>query len=193
MSNQTMKGCNMALEYHEIVDGLKEVAKYSGFAASLLKYQGINGTLSPKQWAAGEAAVLKHRAHGQIANIKVIDVSRIELLLLTAKSARLKNPKFRADGLTFSFAGPNSKNAGAVYVKAGDVYAGKIAGGVYTPSRDAASGTGDTIAKIAADPKGAAISYGRLTGQCSCCGRTLSDPASVDLGIGPVCAEKWGL
>lgn len=30
--------------------------------------------------------------------------------------------------------------------------------------------------------------YGRLTGRCGCCGRTLTDPASKMRGIGPECA-----
>jgi len=29
--------------------------------------------------------------------------------------------------------------------------------------------------------------FGRLTGKCGCCGRTLTDPESVRLGIGPDC------
>lgn len=35
--------------------------------------------------------------------------------------------------------------------------------------------------------------YGKKTGQCSCCGRTLTNQASIDLGIGPICMEKYGL
>lgn len=30
------------------------------------------------------------------------------------------------------------------------------------------------------------------TGRCSCCGRELTDPTRVAMGIGPICAEKWG-
>jgi len=188
-------GDDMTLEYDEIIDGLKDAAKWSGFAASLVKAYTLRGDLSHKQWSAGEGMVIKLRANAKVktTETKAVDASRIELLLLTAKGSKLKHPKFRADGLTFSLAGPASKNAGAVYVKAGDVYAGKIMGGVFSPTRDAAAGTGEAVARIAADPKSAAVAYGRLTGQCSCCGRTLSDPASVDLGIGPICADKWGL
>jgi hypothetical protein len=36
------------------------------------------------------------------------------------------------------------------------------------------------------------VRYGRATGNCSCCGRELTDPASIAAGIGPVCAEKYG-
>ena len=183
------------MQQQEIIDGLQAAAKWSDFAASMLWTHRTKGRLSPAQWRGCETMLPEVHANAKArsAETKAVDASRIETLLLTAKSSKLKNPKFRADGLTFSLAGPASKNAGAVYVKAGDVYAGKIMGGVFSPTRDAAAGTGETVARIAADPKGAAVAYGRLTGQCSCCGRTLSDPASVDLGIGPICADKWGL
>lgn len=38
---------------------------------------------------------------------------------------------------------------------------------------------------------GYAINYGRRTGACGVCGRTLTDPASIEAGIGPVCARKY--
>lgn len=33
--------------------------------------------------------------------------------------------------------------------------------------------------------------YGKLYGMCVVCGRTLTDETSVELGIGPICAEKF--
>lgn len=33
--------------------------------------------------------------------------------------------------------------------------------------------------------------YGHETGNCSVCGRTLSDPLSIQMGIGPVCAKRF--
>lgn len=45
----------------------------------------------------------------------------------------------------------------------------------------------------ARDPRAAAIAYGQRTGTCSCCGRELTRHSSIDAGIGPVCATKWGL
>lgn len=47
-------------------------------------------------------------------------------------------------------------------------------------------------AALAAAPKEAAVRWGRKTGRCSCCGRELTDATSVAMGIGPICAEKWG-
>ena len=33
--------------------------------------------------------------------------------------------------------------------------------------------------------------YGHETGSCSVCGRTLNDPLSVQMGIGPICAKRF--
>jgi hypothetical protein len=43
---------------------------------------------------------------------------------------------------------------------------------------------------ISKDVKAAAIRYGKELGQCSQCGRTLTNPESIALGIGPVCLDK---
>lgn len=54
----------------------------------------------------------------------------------------------------------------------------------------------DTVKEIimgaAQDPLTAAIRYGKVSGECSCCGRELTDPRSIERGIGPICATKFG-
>ena len=55
---------------------------------------------------------------------------------------------------------------------------------------------GDDVKAIimgaANDPLTAAIRYGKVSGECSCCGRELTDPRSIERGIGPICATKFG-
>jgi hypothetical protein len=48
------------------------------------------------------------------------------------------------------------------------------------------------IMAAASDPLNAAIRYGKVSGECSCCGRELTDPKSIEAGIGPICATKFG-
>jgi hypothetical protein len=50
----------------------------------------------------------------------------------------------------------------------------------------------DALAAILADPKEAARAYGKLTGHCCICNRTLEAEGSVDKGIGPICEAKFG-
>lgn len=48
------------------------------------------------------------------------------------------------------------------------------------------------IMGAASDPLTAAIRYGKVSGECSCCGRELTNSLSISLGIGPICREKFG-
>ncbi len=79
-------------------------------------------------------------------------------------------------------------NFGALYVYSeGGDYVGKVdqRGNASIPPTFA-----EILSVAATDPVKAAREYGHETGNCACCGRTLSDPVSVFGGIGPVCLER---
>jgi len=124
----------------------------------------------------------------------VVSVEAIEVAFNNAKQAGVKFPKLRLDTFVFSPAGENSKNAGAVYVKSKEdgVYLGKVMGGRLFTSRDCTQEAQERIVAVASDPKQAAIAYGQRFGSCAVCGRELTDGDSVDRGIGPICASKYG-
>lgn len=93
----------------------------------------------------------------------------------------------RFEGATIK-AVTRGQNEGSVYVyyPNGD-YAGKVTPeGAYKGNAQVKG----ALEAAAADPLKAAVAYGRQTGSCSCCGRTLTDPVSIYGGIGPVCLEK---
>lgn len=48
------------------------------------------------------------------------------------------------------------------------------------------------LEKISEDPEAAAALYGHELGKCGICHRTLTNPESIERGIGPVCAGKAG-
>jgi hypothetical protein len=50
----------------------------------------------------------------------------------------------------------------------------------------------DLLRRLEEDPKEVCAEFGLETGNCACCGRLLTNEASVELGIGPICAEKFG-
>lgn len=84
------------------------------------------------------------------------------------------------------------KWVGFTFVKDGAEYG---AGRRYGMQRPGQSYRGDIQAQltvIAADPRAAAVAYGRLVGCCALCGRRLEDSESVARGIGPICAAKYG-
>jgi hypothetical protein len=108
---------------------------------------------------------LRHNKKRSDENANPVDVSRINALLNKALSSKLKYPKFRIDGVLFI----GSQNAGAVYVKHDGEYIGKIQNGKYTPTLRALelNNIDAKIARVAANPREAAVEYGKMSGQCA--------------------------
>lgn len=181
----------------EIVTFLADASKWSMFAFSLHEQVSRGRTLSPRQEAAALAMMDKAKARNAADKAKVaVDLSPIAAMFEAAKGNGYKRPTYRAEGVVITRAPDTGRNAGALYVKSfeTDAYLGKIVGGMFTPTADGvAEKAPEAVLVIAEDPKEAAIRFGRKTGNCSCCGRELTNRESVELGIGPICATKWGL
>jgi len=180
------------MEQEQILRELGKMRDWNSFATSLLQQYVMKGDLSDKQWDAAERTITKVRqkADNREKNTRSVDVSRIKTLLETAK---VKRPVFRAAELAFSLAPSNGKNSGAVYIKRNADYQGKIMSGQFIPVSSCHPSTADAVVRVAANPRGEAVQHGKVTGRCSCCGRELTDPVSIEMGIGPVCASNWGL
>jgi hypothetical protein len=174
---------------------LEAVSNWNAFAKSIVEQIDSKGAVSEKQMAAAERMLAKMEANRAVraSNSGDVDMAAIEALFATAKASGLKRLDFVADGLKISPAPETGRNAGAYYVKTDASYQGKIVGGRFIASGDADATTLPRLAEIAADPAGMARLYGKRTGICCCCGRELTDPASIEAGIGPVCATRWGL
>lgn len=128
------------------------------------------------------------------ANAPAVNIEAIEKAFATAQEKGIKRPKMRLAGFKFSLAPAHGRNAGALYVVRveDDQYLGKIAGGRFVRVRECDDATESQIVEVASDPHNAAIAYGQRTGSCAICGRELTNHASIDLGIGPICASKYG-
>jgi hypothetical protein len=48
----------------------------------------------------------------------------------------------------------------------------------------------DALSEFGDDAVGALAVFGKTTGICGCCGRTLTDPVSIALGVGPICHSR---
>ena len=161
------------------------------------------GSLTEKQQAAvtrlriadaeRQAKFAAERAARE-ANAQAVDVSRIELAFESARDKGIQRPKTYLGAFKFSAAPSTGKNAGAIYVTdtQNDEYLGKVSGGRFLAVKACSGAQEIEILAVLADPKEAAVAFGRRTGRCSCCGRELTNHASIDLGIGPICAEKYG-
>jgi Family of unknown function (DUF6011) len=170
------------------------------FALSL-RDQVLRGrVLSDRQFAAARSCIAKVKAAraasaAREADAANVDVSAMETMLANGKRTLL-NPKVRllgANGQTFVFslAPAYGKNAGAIYVKNGDQYLGKIAGGKFLPVGSCPYEDEADVIKACQAPEASAVAYGQKFGICSCCGRTLTNPESIELGIGPICRENF--
>lgn len=163
------------------------------FALSLDNQLAERGSLSDNQIAAVRRSIekSKERAAERKASAPTVDATALEAAFAKA-APKLKRPKLWIADMGFSYAKPDSPNAGALYVKRGATYLGKIMGGKFMRSRDCDDATQQAVLDVVADPRGAAIRHGRLTGSCAICNRSLTDATSVANGIGPVCAGKFG-
>ena len=110
----------------------------------------------------------------------------------------IKYPKMRLDTFLFSLV-RSGQNAGAIYVKTIEKdadgerrYLGKIVDGRFVRAYKCSEDEQARIIAAAMDPEAADIAFGRREGACSICARTLTNHESIDRGIGPICAERFG-
>lgn len=180
-----------------------EATKWSEFAASLLDSILTKGVLSEGQLNAATSMMDKVKAKEQEKaaaqqekhqSAPVIELTKINEMFDTVLNKGLKKPILRIGNIKISIAPAHGTNAGHLYVQDGSEYAGKITpAGKYLATKSAPEGINEILVTLAADPLGTAIAHGKATGKCACCGRELTDPKSIELGIGPVCIQNWGL
>jgi len=163
------------------------------FASSVLSALHRYGNLTPNQLAAVQRCVAKDSAPRPAPTPAAeVDVAPIHVAFDNAKDSGLMYPKLRLGAFVFSPAPDTGKNAGAIYVKSDGVYLGKVVGGKLFTSRDASQDNVTQMTEVLADPRSAAIAYGKTFGKCSVCNKDLSDPESVALGMGAICAKRFG-
>lgn len=169
------------------------------FAISMRAAVERFGSLTPNQLAAAYRCIDKLEASKQAAverraSAQSIDVGLIEIAFARAFSKGVKKPKMRLGEFVFSRAPDSGRNAGSIYVveKETGTYLGKVFEGKFFRANTCSTEVEAQIIAMAGSPKDSAIAYGRRTGSCAICGRELTDGTSIDRGIGPICADKFG-
>ena len=196
---------NDAWQLRAAIDTNRIPSKSLGFARSLLTQYSQKGTLSPKQAYWVRKLVTDNPALPIVASVAPmpsnLNVQGIRSLFDKA-TAKLKRPAIvlDADGraLRLYVAGQASKFPGSVVVttKASKRYVGRIdLNGNYLPSPawPLQAPVLDTLKALSDDPAGTAAAYGKATGNCCFCTIPLTDPRSVGVGYGPICAKHYGL
>ena len=128
-----------------------------------------------------------------------VDVSGIERTFERGYASGLDKVKIRllalGVALLFQPANANAKpeNQGAIYVKdeGSDTYLGKVKGGMFYRSRACREEQYAAVIAACQKPEESAVAFGKTFGSCSCCGRTLTNDLSIELGIGPICRSKF--
>jgi hypothetical protein len=170
-------------------------ATWSAFLSDMKRQLDSGKDLTERQLIAVRNSKAKQdeRDAARIDNAPVVELSTIHAMFDKARESGLKKLAYRAEGLVLTPAPSTGRNAGSIYVKtkSGD-YLGRVTGDKFFAISTAPASIAEALETIARNPAEAATAYGKRTGECSCCGRTLTDPESISAGIGPICATKWG-
>ena len=164
---------------------LNECLSYNSFAMNLTS----RNKLSEKQ-----IAWIHYLATENVKNVDKAQDEKAEYLPLVQKMyAAVKNNtrkfKLRLPSVEISTI-PNGVNAGGIYIFENGSYCGKITkDGVL--NANISEDTVNLLLDANENLLQLAKIYGHETGCCSVCGRTLSDPLSIQMGIGPICAERF--
>jgi len=173
------------------------------FAVSMRSAVEKYGDLTANQLAAVQRCILRQEQRTaereqRKAAAPVVEAAKLEEAFAHARQAAAKDRegikwlRLYLDTFKFSDAPARGDYAACIFVNEGDVKLGRISGGKFHRSFHCDDATQQRVLAAIADPAAAAKAYGQRTGSCSVCGRELTNKKSRELGIGPICAERYG-
>jgi hypothetical protein len=171
----------------------------SSFETDLVAKSRLRG-LSEKQWAwvhklAMERHAPKHNSTPDRGRVVVGNLQPVLAMLQTA-AHHIKYPRIVYRGLRLSLAKkPDTVNVTSDERSYDDrTFYGQITpGGSFQSRGPCPQNVLDVLADLAVDPVSKTAAEGKRTGSCCFCSRELSTAASLHVGYGPICAEKYGL
>lgn len=164
------------------------------FAASMLDAVRKYGSLTDRQLAAVRKCVESRRVRTverdqRVASAPVVDTTALQAAFDTAATRGLRSPKITLATMQIK---PARQHPGVLYVTEQGQYLGKVMGGRFLRVSECTEENAQRVASLINDPKGAAEAYGKETGVCCICSKTLTNPESIERGIGPICAGNMG-
>lgn len=178
----------------------RQLARGNEFAQSLNDALHKYGALTENQIGAVRRSIIRDQefAEKRAAESATRPIPPFAVSLLAAfqraHDAGLKRLNLTIGAVSFSRAPDHGKNPGCLYMKDRNTgaYLGAIERtGALRTMREFTASHQSTLEGIGSDALAAAKLHGQQTGECSCCGRELTDPESIAAGIGPICASKW--
>ena len=153
------------------------------------KFTGYTGRELGECFACKGAGKLRPRSAVESAGVLVND-DALRATFDKLLDSGLKRVKLRMSGFAVKPAKSTGKHPGSLYVTEGETYLGRVAGGKFLRMDCCTQETADKVAALIADPMAAIKATGIETGTCCLCGLTLTDPASIERGWGPICDER---
>lgn len=144
------------------------------------------------------------RAAAPKPEAKVVDVSKIERAFDKARASAARpgqmgvwvRPLQLTSGdvsLSIREGSAGSEWAGMLFIKTKDgKKLGFVKGGKFTARRECTDTEQAAVLDACSDPAKAAVAFGKAWSICCVCARPLTNDGSIEAGIGPVCAEKFG-
>lgn len=163
---------------------LAENVKYNDFVDSLLSKKNV--TVSQVSWMhyLATQSVIDSETPVEFGPYKQL-VNK----MYDAGAYRASKFQVRLPGITLSTV-IKGANIGCVYLFENNYYVGKI-----TATGELKGNVSDDVKNLLEDANDNLLQlakiYGHETGSCSICGRTLNDPLSIQMGIGPICAKRF--
>lgn len=183
------------------------------FAVSMRSAIEKYGHLTENQLAAvqrciARAEVRKIDREERASNAPAVDSSKIEQAFTFARE-RASRPGMKgiwtrpmpltsteATGkqtMVFQIGKPGGKWEGCVFVQTQDGRKiGMLRGGKFQGRFGCTDAEQAAVLECASDPANAAKAYGKAYGVCCVCSRTLTNDGSIERGIGPICAGRFG-
>jgi hypothetical protein len=189
--------------YPHIVTWINETAGTFEFAAKMRDGLAMYGSLTPNMIAACEKCIARKNEWKE-KKTSDIDVTLIHTAFNKAREYAAKHGegieklRLRYAGFTFSL---DRSDVNVLWVKSDTeknphtgkrLCYGKTNGDKFESFKACTPEIRDRIVEIAKDPAAAARAYGQHYNFCSCCSRKLTNPKSREMGIGPICAERFG-
>lgn len=174
------------------------------FVTSLLTQYKNKGQLSVKQWPWIEKMMIRAMGVDELSvEPETVDLSPAPLFTLFAHvKEKLKSPSLvfvllrKNDQHKEIKIYPKGSNLNVVWAHQypgylGTIYpSGKLTFTKYADEKTQSHLT-NLLKEICTNPQKAVASHGKLMNKCCFCNKTLTDPTSVKLGYGPVCAHNW--
>jgi hypothetical protein len=159
--------------------------KYNDFVSDLLSRKNLS--VSQESWLHYIATqdVIDSETPAEAG-----DYLKLVNTMYNAVQNNVRKLQVRLPGITLSTVN-KGVNIGCVYVYENNQYVAKI-----TTSGVLMGNVSDDVKNLLEDANDNLLQlakiYGHESGSCSICGRKLDNPLSVQMGIGPICAKRFG-